>query len=307
MSTTKHYASILPVVAGIVLSAPAWTAQNQASLEGTIVLPPGTAKGAKVSILSGKTAMEQRISSDGAFAFSSLAPGQYSVTITAAKKKLVISTILIEPGANEVILYFPPEIDDELRKAKSEEAFNEGSTLLQAGSYQAAISKLKEALTWDTARAATWGALALAYLGAKEYAMAEFAGMMAVRLEPNEASYRNNLGGTYFRMQMYEEAVAQYRLAAQLNPGGVGMYMANAGAALQAAGDFAAATQAYKDACESGHAPPEAWYFLGTLLAKGGDKEGAISALKRYLDELPTGAYAENAKKALRALGVTIQ
>ncbi len=74
------------------------------------------------------------------------------------------------------------------------------------------------------------------------------------------------------------------------------------GLALHAAGEGDAALSALRDAVAADETFAAAHFYLGSLLARSGDREAATTHLQRYLALDPNGRQAERARTHLQSL-----
>lgn len=275
----------------------------QASVSGSIIWPNASPSEWEIALLTPGTEISQKIKDTNRFEFSDVKPGSYRIRIKKDKEEFVILNISIEEGKNEITLYYPPSLNREERSARLKNAFEAGQKALNEGRYDEAAGHFRNALTWDTGQAPLWASLALTLVGAKKFDDALNAWKMAMRLDPEEASYWNNYGSTLFRMGRYEQAPPYFVRAAELNPDGRGIFLSNAAAALLAFGKENEAISSYEKAIEDPNVLPDAFYHLGSLLAKTGKAKEASGHLKKYLQIAPDGIYSNSAKKLLQQMG----
>ncbi|HWP31307.1 MAG TPA: tetratricopeptide repeat protein [Fimbriimonadales bacterium] len=275
----------------------------QASVSGSIIWPSASPSEWEIALLTPGAEISQKMKDTSHFEFSDVKPGSYRIRIKKDKEEFFILNILIEEGKNEITLYYPPSLNKEERSAGLKNAFEAGQKALNEGRYDEAAGHFRNALAWDTGQAPLWASLALTSVGAKKFDDALNAWKMAMRLDPEEASYWNNYGSTLFQMGRYEEAPPYFVRAAELNPDGKGIFLSNAAAAWLAAGNENEAISAYEKAIEDPNVLPDAYYHLGSLLAKTGKSKEASEHLKKYLQLAPDGIYSNSAKKLLQQMG----
>lgn len=130
-------------------------------------------------------------------------------------------------------------------------------------------------------------------------------------LEPNEASLHNNLGSLYADMGRSEDAAAEFKKAADLDPLHASGYYYNLGAIMVNKGQMDAAAAALKKATEIDPTNAMAWYWYGTaLMGKVEVKPdgtmvpvpGTIEAFQTYLKLQPNGPNAPTAQASIDAL-----
>lgn len=273
---------------------------SSAQLKGKVVFPGEFHKAATLTVMdaAGKK-LVAALPPDGSFDLTGVAAGEAAVTIRSGRQILEIPRTYLDAGVNDVLLFFPADLALESRTVGALDAYQRGLDLLERGEYSPALSKFAEALVYDTAQAATWGAMALANIGLNRFDDAIFCSRMASRFDPEESSFINNLGGAYFRMRRYDDAAAAYERAAKLNPAGAGLYLSNAGAAYFAAGDRSRAISAYERAVQATGCPNDSFFLLGYLFAKNGQTSRAAESLQEYVARDPNGAYVTTAKRLL--------
>src|SRR5581483_10277983 len=228
-------------------------------------------------------AREFRCGSDGAFTLDGITPGSYQLRIVSGRNlALVIPEVLLDDQPPELELYWPNETDPQKRADSASQLFAAGKAALDQGDFQAAVDRFMQAIKTDCASAPLWAAKSLAEAGLKRYDDAVRSGMMAIRFSPRTDVYWNNLGGVFYRMGRYSEAVRRYERAAELNPDGAGIYMANAGAAYVAAGSDEAAANAYAKSVAAQSPPPGTWYHYAECLYRLNRMAEAKAAFQRY-------------------------
>ncbi len=240
---------------------------------------------------------------DGYFQFDSLEPGVYEVRLNFKKKTVLIPTLLLEDSVNNVTLSWPKSLDPKVRADEVNKAFEIGNQELRSGNYEQAITALKDGLTYDCSQAALWGAISLAEVGQNKLQNALNSGMMAIRLGPKEASYRNNVGTILHRLGRYASAAKRHEEAATLNPDGKGLYLSNAAASYLTGNMDQQALGAYKSALEDPNVPVTTWFHAGSLANRMGESGLAKTYLIKYLELAPSGEFAERAQSILRAIG----
>jgi tetratricopeptide (TPR) repeat protein len=130
-------------------------------------------------------------------------------------------------------------------------------------------------------------------------------------LDPNDAALHNNLGSLYANMGKTEDAAAEFKKAAELDPLHASGYYYNLGAIMVNKGQMDAAAEALKKATEIDPTNAMAWYWYGTaLMGKATIKPdgsmapapGTIEAFQTYLKLQPNGPNAPTAQASIDAL-----
>jgi tetratricopeptide (TPR) repeat protein len=218
-------------------------------------------------------------------------------------------------------------------------SFNEGMTALReapkqptpdakAQSYQTAVTALEKASLVDEKQPAIWSNLGDAYLGlasVKTGAEADAAIAKGVEdydksiaLKPDPSTI-NNYGLALSKAKKYDEAEAQLRKAAELDPSTAYQRFYNIGAMRSNMGQSDAAAKAFKAAIDSAPDNPknvESYYQYSLSLAAQAttDKDGkfvfpagTLEGFQKYLALAPNGPNAQACKDMITQLGATIQ
>jgi tetratricopeptide (TPR) repeat protein len=226
---------------------------------------------------------------------------------------------------------------DLFKTITAEEAMKEGKELFEAGDYENAEAKFKEAALdlpkladpfyWigrtfeargDTVKAAKYYNAALerdpshfdalnaaASLATAEARWSEAHGYLRrmADLNPTDPVIRTNLGYVQLALKDYASAETSFREAVRLG-GELGRAYDGLGLALDARGNSGEAEEAFKNAIENDTARIEAYVHLGLLYEKRGMTEEAAGAYTQALRVKTAGPFAEIAKKRLDELGV---
>ena len=115
----------------------------------------------------------------------------------------------------------------------------------------------------------------------------------AVRLRPDFAEARNNLGNVLRELGRLDEAKASYAEALRLNPN-LAMTFSNMGQALHEEGRLDEAVAWYLRAVDLEPGLARAHWNLGNALEKRGDHDGAIASFQDALRLAPDSAEAHN-------------
>jgi len=209
-----------------------------------------------------------------------------------------------------------------MRKNKAlNDAYNAAMQAKQARQWDVAIQNFLKATEIDPNQHVVWAQLADTYVNkantvagpARQEALdkAIEAYQKVLELTPADAAYHNNFGLVLARAGRLEEAQAELKKAAELNPADAGKYYYNLGAVLVNTGKQDEAMKAFKMAIDADPTYANAWFQYGmSLLAKakiGEDgsiipPEGTKEALQKYLELAPDGPFAASAQGALQSL-----
>ena len=219
------------------------------------------------------------------------------------------------------------------------EKINEYNTAVSAGDFDKAIATMNEANQIDSGRDLIWFKLADAYrLSAPKqtdpaekknrYEMAAANYQKAIDLrkaseqaqkDPDSnvklAAYYNNLAEADAKANKIDDAIANYRLAAQLDPAHASMYYFNEGAVLTNVGKVDDAIAAFDKVIAADPTKAMAYYWKGiNLIGKAtlkGDKmvapDGTVEAFQKYLELDPNGPMAQTSKDMLASIGSTVE
>jgi Tfp pilus assembly protein PilF len=130
-------------------------------------------------------------------------------------------------------------------------------------------------------------------------------------LVPNDSSVHNNLGHLYADMGKSDEAMGEFKKAAELDPDHASTYYYNLGAILVNKGQMDAAADALKKSTDANPQNAGAWYWYGmALMGKAQVKPdgtlspapGTLEAFQTYLKLAPTGQYATQAQASIDSL-----
>lgn len=202
----------------------------------------------------------------------------------------------------------------------------QAKALGEAGDWDSAISMLRDAVDLDPSRDVPWAHLADAYwhaaLAAASHSDVSLAHaaetyLHAIGLRP-AAAYHNNLGQVYLRQRKPEEALREFRAAAEADPARLPLYDFNAGAVLfdLAQADPAGGAKLLAEALallgntlqsQPDNAEAHYLYALALLRQASAAPEwklpaAAIDSLKKYLALSPAGRHADEVRAMLDSL-----
>lgn len=274
-----------------------------AGLSGVVRAPSGLPEsGVTVEVSPmGAAPITAITDAEGRFTLAGLPEGVHPVRLRKGGNVVELPEVSLDGNA-DVLLFWNPSPTPEERSAIVASAFQTGTELLSQARYDDAAQEFLRGLWADTAQASLWASLGLAHVGAGRLEDALFATRMAITLSPREGAYPNNAGSILFRMGRYGEAITYYERAAQVNPGGRGLYLSNIAACQYALGRVDDAVQSYQEASTDPSMPPSGFYYLGSLLAAKGERERAIASLEQYLRAQPNGPFAPPARQLLARL-----
>jgi len=217
------------------------------------------------------------------------------------------------------------EVKIEAAKAKHETMkgrFDKGREHLLAKQYEQAVEEFKAASEMDPKQHVVYASLAEAYKGLRKYDegiqnYTQALNVISEKPDPQiEAGYHMNLALIYALAGNMDNAVAETKKSAELNPATGAKAYFNLGATLVNSGKSEEAISAFQKAIEIDPNNADAQYQLGISLmskaqitpdGKTVPAPGTVEAFQKYLQLQPNGAYAPTAKNMIELLGSTIE
>lgn len=279
----------------------------------------------------------------GEYTYIGLAPGNYRITLLGTDGKPIhyeekhiglgdpeetnfdIGQIQQEAQkAAESNPDYQKQVEAQKQSASLKQLFDQGRELYNQQHYAEAAAQFEKALPLAKDRnipvimsqlADTWGRAAGVETDPdkrkQDYASALDYYTKVLALAPNDPSLHNNLGHLYGDMGKADEAMAEFKKAADLDPNHASSYYYNLGAILVNKGDMDNAAVALKKATDLDPNSSMAWYWYGmALLGKATVKPdgtmvpapGTIEAFQAYLKLDPNGKHADEAKASIESL-----
>lgn len=279
----------------------------------------------------------------GEYTYIGLAPGQYKVTLLGPDgKPMYYVTKRVGIGDPTEVDFDMGQVQQEAQKAQAanpeyqkavqeqkqsqslKQMFDQGMVLYNQKQYAEAaaifekslpLAKDKNAVIVMDRLAETWGKAASIETNPdtrkQDQAKALDYYNKVLALDPNDASVHNNLGSLYANMGKSDEAAAEFKKAADMDPTHAAQYYYNLGAIMVNQGHMDEAAAALKKATDLDATNANAWYWYGTaLMGKAtvkadGSMEpapGTVEAFQTYLKLAPTGPYATTAQASIDAL-----
>ena len=213
--------------------------------------------------------------------------------------------------------------EEELKKHDTMKAhFEKGRELYQAKQFDQAIEEFKRAAELDPSQHVVYANLAESYKNQRKYDEAIESYNKALEIQAQkpdpqiEGSYHMNMGIIYGLAGKMDNASAEIKKAAELNPANASQAYYNLGAVLVNSGKSAEAVEAFKKAVEANPTNADAQYQLGISLTgmattnsdgKVVPVPGTIEAFQKYLEIAPDGKYAAAAKSMIDELSKTVE
>ncbi|MEW5975556.1 MAG: tetratricopeptide repeat protein [Acidobacteriota bacterium] len=202
--------------------------------------------------------------------------------------------------------------------------FEKGRELFMAKQFDQAIESFRRAGELDPKQHVIFANLAEAYKNVRNYDEAisnyqralDVLGQAEKPDAATQASYHMNAGIIMGMAGRLEEASAEIKKSAELNPPNASQAYYNLGATLVNNNKPAEAVEAFKKAVEANPGNADAQYQLGISLVgmaqvtpdgKTIPAPGTVEAFQKYLEVAPTGRFAEQAKGMIEALTQTVE
>ena len=205
--------------------------------------------------------------------------------IRKSNRKYFLPRKLIYSGAIILILlalfaaYYLPNA---LREKIIEPLVRQGNEFSKQGNDKEAIEKYKEAVEKGANRVDVYDGLGFAYTRSGNYDEALKNYKIAVKIDPNFATY-NNLGKAFAKLGEDNEAIKNYKKAIKDNNDFADAYN-NLGDALSKQGEDNEAIENYKEAIRINPKNANAYSNMGNLLSKQGKDNEAIKNYKEAIE-----------------------
>ncbi len=130
-------------------------------------------------------------------------------------------------------------------------------------------------------------------------------------IDPNDAAVHNNVGSLYADMGKPEDAAAEFKKAADIDPAHASSYYYNMGAIMVNKSQMDEAAAALKKSTDIDPTNANAWYWYGmALMGKAQIKPdgslvpapGTVEAFQTYLKLAPSGPWASQAQASIDSL-----
>jgi len=170
----------------------------------------------------------------------------------------------------------------------SNSALSEGIDMYQKGNYDAAAKDFQQAIGLSPNSPYTQDSyeyLAQSLLNLNQPDEAIKAYQQAIKQDPTNDTYLENLGDIYFSLGQYDDAAAEYSQAVRINPTSTTEWY-SLGQAYEQTGNYAGAEQAFNKI--RGQSPEEAAFGLGQTYHLMGDYDDAVSELQSAIAIDPT-------------------
>ena len=279
----------------------------------------------------------------GEYIYIGLAPGNYRVTLLGPDGKPIhyeerslgigdpteinfdIGTLKKEAEkAAESNPEYQKQVEAQKQSASLKQIFDQGRQLYNQQHYTEAAAEYEKALPLAKDRnvpivlsqlADTWGRAAGIETDPAKKKQDEASALdyynKVLAIAPNDATLHNNLGHLYGDMGRSEDAIAEFKKAAELDPNHAANYYYNLGAILVNKGHMDEAAVALKKSTDLDPNSATAWYWYGmALMGKATIKPdgtlvpapGTIEAFQTYLKLDPNGKHAAEAQASIDAL-----
>lgn len=342
---TRRMIGVAIVFAAFLTCIPA-SAQT-GGLSGKCVGPGGTPLAGytiQIDRTEIKWSSHVKTNKKGEYTYIGLAPGEYKITILKEDGKTpwypitkrvgigdptvvdfdmgqVVEQAKKEAAANPE---YQKQVQEQKQSASLKVVFDQGRDLYNQKRYTEAAGTFEKALPLakdknvpivETQLADTWAKAASIETNAdtrkEDQAKALDYYQKVLATNPNEANIHNNLGNLYAEMAKPEDAAAEFKKAADLDPTHASNYYYNLGAIMVNKGQMDQASEALKKATDLDPQNANAWYWYGmALMGKAQVKPdgtmvpapGTIEAFQTYLKLQPSGPWAPQAQASIDSL-----
>lgn len=163
-----------------------------------------------------------------------------------------------------------------------------GISYIQEGNATKALKEFLLAVEGDPRNPEIQAGLAQAYYMKKAYVLTEEHFLKALEYSKGDPQYRNNLGALYLDMQRWDDAILQFRLAADnLLFNSPEVALTGMGVAQARKGNYADAIESYKLALRVNLQFPQAYLYLGQAYYAMDKLDLAVDAFKRASTLVP--------------------
>lgn len=300
---------------------------------GYVFFPSGRrAEGAIQVKLQSYTSSELSVTADssGAFTFTSLAPGNYTVIIDAGKEyEIARESVFIDTDVNlsrmgipttnasrryTVMVHLQPKREERQRASVIDAAlaavpenarklFEKGLEQSRVGDSAKAVDSLRAAIEVYPNFPLALNELGVQYLKLGKPDKAVDTLNAALKLDPEAFNPRLNLGIALLEAKHFVEAQAQLNEAVKRNTSAptphmyLGLVLVHLGNNDEAEKELILATQT-----NGAHSVPQAHYYLGGLYWKKRDYGRAVEQLETYLQMAPNAPDAERVRTTIKDL-----
>ncbi|MGE0200579.1 MAG: tetratricopeptide repeat protein [Candidatus Melainabacteria bacterium] len=168
----------------------------------------------------------------------------------------------------------PAKAPNAQEKAQAQNLYTEGMVAVKQQQWDAAIPKLREAVSLDPYHVAANSALGWSLAEKHNWDEASKYLHEAIRLDPKLADAHNNLAWVYAEKQQWNLSIQEAKQATTLNPGNPYAF-STLGWGLKATNQREAAIDAYKKAVSLKPDMADAYFSIAMLTCDGGDTTGA--------------------------------
>jgi len=333
-----------------IASSPAFP-QSTGMIEGTIIGIEGTPLVGALIIIERKEVkqhLEVKTNKKGQYIHAGLVPGLYRISVNWEGKEIYyFDNTRVSLGDStkldlnlkeqlEKVKTQPREPTPEEKEAQAKiEAvkgkhetmkgrFEKGREYMQGKQYEQAVEEFKAAAEMDPRQYVILASMAEAYKGLRKFeegiqSYTQALALLAEREKPDpqtEASYHMNLALIYAMAGKMENATAETKKSADLNPATGSKAYFNLAATLVNSGKTEEAIGAFQKAIEMDPNNADAQYQMGISLmgkaqitpeGKTIPAPGTVEAFQKYLELQPNGPFAATAKSMIEMMGATIE
>lgn len=317
--------SAAPAVAQTRPGAGTTTPGPTGNIQGRVVLPNGGSlnEPVRVSLLTPRGAKAITFTDNqGRFQFRALAAGSYEVVVDADRIQFEPASAAVEVVSNYPTILTITLVDkkgsrkekkdgknsisagefDAAIPDKARQEFERASNASREGKTEEAIARLRQAIAIYPNYLMAHNDLGTLLLGQGKLDEASEELHRALEIDPKSFNPNLNLGIVLVHQHKFSEAAASLKVAVSLDSSSPAARLYN-GIALEALDDLEEAERELKAAYDiGGTGYAVALFHLGQVYMNKGDRQKAVLAFERYLNEAPKARNAEQVKTLLGTL-----
>ena len=314
---------LLSAASAVAQSRSGSTPASGGSIQGRIVLPSGGPlnETIRVSLETPRGAKAMSFTDNqGRFQFRALAAGTYEVVVDADRIRFEPASAEVEVLSNYPAILTITLVEkkgsekkdrknsvsvgefDQAIPPKAKQEFEQASNASKEGKTEEAIAHLRQAVTIYPNYLMAHNDLGTLLLGQGKLDEASEELHRAVEIDPKSFNPNLNLGIVLVYQQKFSEAAVILKVAVSLDSSSPAARLYN-GMALEGLDDLEGAERELKSAYDLGGAAyAMALFHLGQVYMNKGDRQNAVLAFERYLNEAPNARNDGQVKTLLGTL-----
>jgi tetratricopeptide (TPR) repeat protein len=281
----KLISRILPVIATVVFCAPSHGQIGEGSIYGKVLDREGKPlQGAVIQVehLTTHQTDNAKTSKNGGYSISGLFQGQYKVTVIVNGRAAMVKG---EGQGNAIYVATGLEVavNFDLRNAPATPPPTPASVAPASGGSKGGDKGKTEAEKKEDAQMRASFSAGVAALKANNYEEAITQFKAAAEKDPSQPGIYQNLGLALSNMKKYDESAAAYRKAIELKPDDAGFY-AELSSALADAGKLDEAATPLQEAAKlNPSVGAQGYYNLGVVLTNRGKSKEAVDVFNKAI------------------------